>query len=76
MNIDPKKTFLAISTLALPIIALLVFVLASPQSAYAHANCTYAGQEYSEGAQSQNGCSAGYSQVCQSDGTWDSCQRN
>ena len=76
MNIHPKKKFLAISTLALPVIALLVFVFVSPRSAYAHAICTYSGQEYSEGAQSQNGCQAGYSQVCQSDGTWDSCQRN
>jgi hypothetical protein len=73
MILQSKKKFLAVSTLALPVIALIVFFFGSPQAVSAHATCSYAGQDYSEGAQSQNGCPAGQSQVCQANGTWSAC---
>lgn len=72
MNIDPKKKFLAISTLGLPVIALLVFVFTSPRSAHAFPSCFYAGQEYSDGADARNGCPAGQVQTC-TNGSWNTC---
>ena len=75
MILQSKKKFLAVSALALPLVALIVYCFGTQQAVSAHATCSFAGQDYSEGAVAQNGCPSGYSQVCQSDGTWSPCGR-
>lgn len=73
MIFQSKKKLLAVSTFALPVIALIVFRFGWQPTVSAHAGCTYAGKSYSVGATAQNGCPAGETQLCQENETWSPC---
>ncbi len=79
MQLQQKLT-LAIGTI-LPMVALAVYLFVSPQSARGQVAlecgsdptaCEFAGQCYSNGAVSRNGCSSGNCQTCIS-GSWGAC---
>jgi hypothetical protein len=75
MTLQSKKKFLAVSTLTLPVIALIVFFFGSPQAVSAYAMCYWQGAATSTGGVAPNGCAAGYTQTCQADGTWSACAK-
>jgi len=71
-----RSWILYVSSVGLPILAILVYVTLGPV-ATARAgtcDCTYAGQCYTIGAQVADNCPSGESQTCQTGG-WSRCAK-
>jgi hypothetical protein len=74
MAFSLRDKVVAATTAILPAACLILYLVGAPRSASGQRDgCYYNGNFFSVGAISQNGCSSGYSQLCQTGGTWSGC---
>lgn len=69
-----RNTLFISASTGLPAAACMSFYLAAPETvAHAVADCVYADEAYSSGANISDSCTSGKVQTCGANGSWNAC---